>query len=259
MNGICNEIPAWPRARWVGSVLAVFALQLALILVLADHAPVVTRHVESGTRLSMVTDRAAVERLARAVAANDPTVYALANPRGFSGPAWLEVKPLEHTLADWKDREHWLSPGDKKYGATFNGYVRQNAMTPDGAPAMPAPQLDAVNPANPELLEKSRLVVLGDLKQRKLLATPRLPVWPSPDILGSTVLQVVVNGDGETVSITLLAGTGLAAADQKALEIARQVHFEKAPKGGAELTWGQLVFQWKTAPQRGASNTVSVP
>jgi hypothetical protein len=49
------------------------------------------------------------------------------------------------------------------------------------------------------------------------------------------------------MSATLLGGSGLAAADQRALELARSARFEplSGPTQGQGLSWAKLVFQWQ--------------
>ena len=70
--------------------------------------------------------------------------------------------------------------------------------------------------------------VLGELKVRVRGLLPDLPTWSHPDVLSNSMVVVLVNASGNTISARLLLpGSGLKAADDFALQAARIVR-EKA-------------------------------
>jgi len=97
------------------------------------------------------------------------------------------------------------------------------------------------------------------LAARRLLTALDLPSWPHSDILTNTVVQVVVDADGDTLSSTPLKSCGLSEADQFALKTAASARFLSARKPGqpaVPLSWGKMIFQWHTVP---AESTNSAP
>jgi hypothetical protein len=93
------------------------------------------------------------------------------------------------------------------------------------------------------------------LAQRHLSRTFALRSWSHTDILTNSVVQVLVDAEGRTVSCTLLPpGCGLNEADQQAVALARTARFQpvspERPKQstapGDGLTLGQMIFQWHT-------------
>ena len=64
----------------------------------------------------------------------------------------------------------------------------------------------------------------------------------------ATTVQVLVNDQGAVLSTILLTSSGLAAADQRALELAREATFAPTRRDtpAPALAWGRLVFQWVT-------------
>jgi TonB family protein len=103
----------------------------------------------------------------------------------------------------------------------------------------------------------------GELVGRGLLTKPRLPARENGELLGSSVVQVVVDAAGRPVSVTLLPpGSGLPDADNEALDEARKARFEPLPGALSgpdppplkSLRWGRMVFNWATLPLPGTNN-----
>jgi len=78
----------WPRGRWIFVVFLVCVIQVGFILWLGQRqwpAP-----IPAGASPALkVASGGSQEWLAL----DDPTLFALPNVRGFSGPAWIEVPP----------------------------------------------------------------------------------------------------------------------------------------------------------------------
>ena len=95
----------------------------------------------------------------------------------------------------------------------------------------------------------STLRVADDLANRRLLNPPELQPWAAADLLTNTVVQVLVNAEGNVVTHTLLApGSGDPKADQRALALARTARFQPLRGAAPALTLGVLIFEWRTVP-----------
>jgi TonB family protein len=251
MSDPANE-PRWSRSRWCWSVGGVFLLQLAFVFLLSDHSVVSPRKVEAAGTFGLVSDPDLTRQLNRVVSADDPTLFALPNMKGFAGPAWLQAPVFEHSLGDWTDDERWLKPPEEKFGVDFGRYVKKITITRDQAPEKPSPQVTAVTVVDPPVALDSQLQLLGDIQSRPLLTPLQLPGWPNIDLRSRTVVEVAVNAEGGIVSATLLATNGFPVADKQALELVRNARFEPLKRevrglpGG--LMWGQMVFQWRPTP-----------
>jgi hypothetical protein len=99
------------------------------------------------------------------------------------------------------------------------------------------------------------------LAERRLLASPDLPPWPSREVLTNSVVTLWVDANGQPVSAPTLfpPGSGSADADQCALQEARRARFEPLNTADptdpmAGLTWGQLIFEWRTLPLPATNN-----
>jgi len=75
-------------------------------------------------------------------------------------------------------------------------------------------------------------------------------------------VQVLVDAAGNVVSAVLLppanpgdAASQFATADQRALELARRLRFEPAPR----LTVGQMNFDWRTVAPPATNSPAAVP
>ncbi len=252
MSDPVNE-PRWSVSQWCWCVGGVFLLQLVFVFLFSDRSIVAPRTTENQSTFGLVTAPALTWQLNQVVSADDPTLFALANVKGFAGPAWLLPPVIDRPLNDWTDDERWLLPPEEKFGAAFNSYVRKIGSVHDQAPDKPVPMLAAVTVENPPITFESQLQLGGDIRTR-LLSTPlKLPLWPNVEMLYRTVVEVAVNAEGGIVSATLLATNGLPTADKAALELVRGARFEPLKETGnktsSELTWGQMIFQWRpTAP-----------
>ena len=254
MNGALAEPLVWSgRKRWIVIALAV-GVQAGLILWFGATSPRSIRIVDARPDVQLVT--VADSEL---LAVTAPTLFSRAHPKGFSGPAWLAVPPLPEPgqFPESAASPVWLAvePGD--LGATFRAFVRARAPGPftlrnEQSPAVTQPSAPLILPA----ATNSIVEVEGALAARGLLGMSELPSWPNPDILSPSEVQVLVDARGNPVSALLLSGSGLKAADQTAVNLARSAQFGSAPSvlnaqfvnPSDGLVFGRLIFRWHTLP-----------
>ena len=252
MTSALVEPRPWSLRRWGGMVLLVFGVQLGLIFWLGTRAPILPRPAAAPLTLHHATPASAELR-----ALYDPTLFTLPHAQGFSGTVWQRVPRQEFRPFEWSAPPNRLPLAVDRIGAIFTRLVETNYSSALRLPARPEP-----SPTLPDLPPLSRLrarsvVELEDgLAERHLLTPLQLKSWSRSDILTNSVVRVVVDAEGRPVSATLLSGSGLAEADQYALDQAEAARFkpvsrnpaEVGPNSAAPLSWGKMIFRWHTVP-----------
>ena len=244
-----SEPGAWPlRRRWTWFGV-VFAAQLGFIFWLSDRQPIQSRPAAPAPTLRILGNKT-MPWLELA----NPALFALPNTRGFSGMTWRMRSRPAAPLTDWTEPPRWLElPLD------FQEAIEREAQTerlePLSIPVRPMPWLALPErpPAGPAR-QRSTLRIDGAIAGRALLVPLQLESQTHPDLLTNSVVQVLLNADGLPVSTLLLASSGSPAADQRALNLARQARFESVDVEGPDratssvqgLAWGRMIFEWKT-------------
>lgn len=239
--------PAWPPGRWFSHIAGVFILQVLLILLLSDRAAELPRRPRNPFRVALLNAPDLHQRLASLPLAADPTLFALANLREFTGLAWQRPKASAPRLPPWRD------PGPFPQTQVPSGLA---SLPGDFLRSQPIPQRSAFSrlphpighlATHPPLLRTQSVVRLeGALSHRPLLAPLTAPPWPHPDLLTNTLVEVIVNTEGLVISTVSRQGSGSAGADRKALELARAARFR--PSLHSTLEHGVLVVEWLTLP-----------
>ena len=174
----------------------------------------------------------------------------------------MKTPKLEYHLSDWTPPPSLLTLQVKNLGNAFRQFVQTNiapafAIADNPEPHVAAPGLFRSDIPVPT---QSILRIEGELLQRAFASPLALPDLQATNILSPTVVQVVVDRDGNTVRASLLATSGSKDADKQALEWAKAARYQSIRGSGtgpslvATLNWGQLVFSWHTVP---ATNTPS--
>ena len=248
MNAGSPDSPTWTRRQWLYAVGLALVAQAGLIWLLGERPRLPTEPVVFATSINMIAEPFRVERLTL----DDPAQFALPNLRSFSRGAWLTFAPGTYEMADWIEPPRWLKLDVEKLGESFSGFVSSNVTAPllmadKAMPSLTVAEAYAKSDAAPG---KSDLRFEGELARRPLLEPLLLPAWPNTDILMSTVVQLMVDGDGRTLSATLLESSGLTEADDFALKAATAARFQPVTRSSlpssssSQLFWGKMIFQW---------------
>ncbi len=263
MNATSVQPGGWSQRRWWCGIALVFIVQVGFICWFDDKSPLHPRLPAAAPSFRLAGN--AYDEL---LALSDPTLFALPHQQGFSGPAWIKIAPLAFRPFDWSEPTQWLQLPLRKLGQAFDRFIQTNNFDSLQASAISQPELRPPEPLQlTAARQHSALRVEGDLAQRRLLAPLELPSWPHPDILANSVAQLLVNADGEPVSVTLLSGCGLGQADQYALEQARAARFQSLAGSGpqrlasptAHLAWGTMIFEWNTLPITTTNAPAAIP
>jgi len=254
----------WKLRHWIYAVAAAFALQVGLLYFLGQRSQPSLLPRPFGAAIHLAADAWSEEQLAKWPLLRDPTLFALPHARGFSGSAWLTVAPPPDRLMEWSEPSPWLGLDLDELGATFSKFVSTNLTPPLLIADKPTPRLTGLDPIVPNvpMAAQTKLRLEGELAQRRLLTPLTPPSWAHPNVLSNTVVQMLVDAEGHTVSTTLLMASGLPDADQLALTNAAGARFNplRRPQGGPDvagrLMWGKLVFQWHVVPPQATNATI---
>jgi hypothetical protein len=238
-NGQSLPGHGWSRAKMLRLVAVVLIAHLVLIFIFGARKPIVPRQVKDVPQLTLADSQSELFAL------TDPTLFALPHVDEFTPPYEIARS------FNWSIATNWLTLTDIPTG-TFNSLSPASLIAVDRFGLIsnliafkPVPKMDMpTEQFQPAFAQNSTLRLEGDLAQRRWLAAPQLPSWISDDVLQPSIVQVLVDTRGDVVSGVLLGASGLDDADQKALGIARGLHFVRA----SQPTFGRMIFDWRTLP-----------
>jgi hypothetical protein len=260
MNSVVLEPATWKMPRWLSMLVLIFVSQLLLIYLLSARGNVTARTLSiQPVSVQIYTEQLGESEFSKELLVNDPTLFAMANPRSFSGAAWLKAPTRNYDLAAPAEKPFWLKLDSSQLGSGIAQFVRANAVAPLPTQESSAPIILALQIPDPTINIKnsSRLRVEGDLASRDLIERPQLQSWAHSEIVSSTIAQVLVDGRGMVLSAKLLSRSGLADADRTTLEIVRNLQF--TPNGEREPVWGKIIFDWHTIPTAQTNISVKAP
>jgi TonB family protein len=254
---------SWSPRRWGGVVGLVFVVQLGLIFWLGSTAPIRPRPAAPS-----VAFRFAGRASAELLALTDPTLFALPHQRNLAAPVLPRMPPPDHIPSQSPPPTSPPLPSLGHPGIALSRLVETNDFAalllpslPRSAPTIPEVSSPAVTAG------QSVLQLEGGLAGRRLRAPLELKSWTHPEILASSVVEVVVDAAGRPVSAELLSRSGSEAADLYALAQARTARFEPAEPqqpgaaAGPTALWsyGRMVFRWHTIAAPPASASAAGP
>jgi hypothetical protein len=230
----------WSRQRWLISVALVLATQVALVFALGE------KHFPPARAVTDVPQLTLADGTGELMALDNPTLFALPHANDFASVAWTNIRIVKPPDPPGELR----SPGAENLGTGFVRFMQTNPFAAPQLDFKPWPKLsEPVLSLPPVFAPNSASQIEGELAQRKWLNPVSLADWPYADVIAPSRVQMLVDAGGDVVSAVLLPGDNPgevrdAAADQRALELARAARFEPA----ARLTLGRLIFNWHTVP-----------
>jgi TonB family protein len=237
-------VAAPPAAGWgwkkflLVSLLAI-VVHLAFVFLLGAKKQILPRAVKNVPVFHLADNAGELVRL------TDPTLFALPHTEDF--PASVQVGTPTVTVAEFRRPETlpFLTNNPARLGAMFNVFMQTNQTERTTLKFKPEPELaaPAIN-LEPVLPQNSSWLLAGALAGRRVLNDISVPPPAVNDVLAPSRVQLLVSPDGNIVSAVLLEASGLDAADQSALALARTLRFAPADK----LAFGEIIFTWHTVP-----------
>jgi len=231
----------WSRRRWLTLIALVFAAHIAFIFALGERKQIVPRAVTNAPALELADDSDAL------LALNDPALFALPGPKDSASAVWLKMPDVTRPSFRFTEPPGWLPLSAENLGAAFQQFMRTNHFAGYPLDFKPPPELsEPVVPVEAVFPQNSTLQIVGGLAGRRLLNEAEIqpPPLPDNDVIAPSKVQALVDAGGNVVSVVLLESSGLAVADNTALELARAARFAPADN----LTIGRLIFNWRTIP-----------
>ena len=256
MSVVALESVPWSNRRWFWTILLVLTAHFLLVGWLSGQKKSALPLPRVETQIRLGSDALAQDRVSGLAPVSDPTLFALANPHGFSGEAWLKMQPFPYETTNRLESPRWLPPAADGLGADFARFVETNlSVTFHLAEKHPPLFFEVREPALPSRLQVA-LVIEGDLARRRLIGAPELPAADPGTIPTNCVINVKITPDGYSFSPpVVLTSSGSANFDKKASDFAKAARFNPVGAAGATnlfpsatLTFGNLVFQWSLAP-----------
>lgn len=244
-------VPRWTRRQWVLGVALLTVFQLGLVFWTSEnrfpehHAPPPrTKAMLASSLLGSGDSDPAPEH-------SDPTLFALAHPRGFSRAAWLALRPFPYYMTNPPGFPEPLSIATEELVDEFAEFVQTNIFEDHGLGGGLPPVLSQPSLSTPVVVNASVLHIAGELRARPWVSSRPLPQRSEPILTNTpTVVRVLVNAAGLPVSAALIATCGVAEADRDALDFSRSMRFARSGRisGGwtnqLQLASGHLTFRW---------------
>ncbi|HYG24890.1 MAG TPA: hypothetical protein VEH04_19145 [Verrucomicrobiae bacterium] len=226
-------------------MLLVFALHLAIIFLSANRRPIphapLARSATYKLEMAIPAEWAALQ---------DPTLFVLPSPRGFSGPAWMLMPAIRFQPPGWTEplrsplEFQALVNGLRRYASEGEFSAMASVMLPE--PVVTHPRI----PTPPPVALRSTLRIEGPLAGRTLLNPGPLP--PVTDAFTNTVVDVLVDPHGFVFSSIVSAASG-STNDLLAVRLAQSLLFEPLPPIGPArsnrvehaMMPGTLIFEWR--------------
>lgn len=237
----------WTPFRWLAVIALVFTTHIALIFLFGEKKEIIP---SADTKL--IPTLTLANNSGELLALSDPTLFALPHQRDFASAVWLKMSAVKQPLFRWTEPPHLLPLAADNLGMAFGQFMQTNFFASQPLDFKPVPELSTpALPVEPAPAQNSTMRIEGDLAQRQLPAQISLTNWPYADVIAPSKVQVLVDADGNVVSTILLppdngftAADYYGAADQRALEIARALHFTPS----SSVTFGRIIFNWCTVP-----------
>jgi hypothetical protein len=236
---------------WIWGFVFLFLVHAFAIFWFAERRDAKPLWQKPSAFLYLSSEPAMDQRVRELAALQDPTLFALPHPHGFSGGAWLNFHPQIPTLNDTSAPPAWLALPLAQLGGALNDYALTNRPSEELLLAsLRATKTVEVRIPDEPVITNTTLRIEGPLAARRLLSLPLLPSAAYTDVLRQTVVAVSVNGDGIVETASLAEECGLNTADARAVELARRVQFEPAAarearaRAAASPILGRLIFTW---------------
>lgn len=237
---------AWLSKKFVFFIAFALALHVALIFLFGTKKQIIPRAVNSVPHLRLA------DRADEFIAFSDPTLFARPNAHDVVTQFWRQTPVAGPRFFGWTEAPRYLTPAPENFGAAFRNFMLASRPAEFRLDLKSEPKL-TVSVAVPadDSPAITTMQITGELAQRRRLNEIALPSIPVNDVIAPSKVQALVDTEGNVASAVLLESSALAAADQRALQLARQLRFAPAP----QLMFGEIQFNWHTVPLANTNET----
>ena len=229
----------WTRNKFFFFIAFALVVHVALIIIFGTKKQIAPRAATNVPHLQLADSDNEI------IALGDPTLFARPNARDFVTAFWQRAPVVNQPSFHWTEAPHYLLPAPGEFGAAFLAFMQTNRLPERLLNFKPAPRLSDMLIAYQDLLpQKTTLQISGDLAQRRRLNEIELPSISVNDVIAPSKVQALVDPAGNVASTVLLESSTSAKADQRALQLARDLRFAPA----ARLMFGEIIFTWHTVP-----------
>jgi TonB family protein len=223
--------------------------QLGLLFYFGERSHLLPRAVRSRTSLYLAVDPLATKQLGD-LAEGDPALLALPSLNGFSANGWMKFRGPDYRPEKWTEPPVYLSMDTSQLGKLPMEEEANDTLWPLSANRILPETVEPI-PVPPLPLSSSSSVHVEEVQNRRLSLMHDLPGWQNDELLTNTVVQVLIDPSGNTISARLLKSSGLKAADDYGLKAAAGARFEPDSRFSTSdaargYTFGRLIFQWQT-------------
>ena len=237
---------------WVWGFVFLFLAHALAVLHFGERQLRVAKPEKPRPFFYLSLDEASERYIAERTLGRDPTLFALPNPHGFAGGAWLKFQPDMPRLSNWSAPPDWLILTPEWSGHSLDNYLATNRPSEEQLLAS-LRATKSIEPRIPEepLLTRTLVRMEGALGARKVVHAPKLPPAVHSDVLRPTVVTVAVNGDGVVETASISGESGLKEADEHAVQWARLFEFEPLAIRDASVRAavtpmiGRIIFNWR--------------
>jgi len=249
MSPARDDLRSWTQRQWSAMVAALVLVQATLIIVFAEREVTRSETLSVDAGLRAVEWPVSVTNATRQLGVSDPVLFALPSAWGFSGEAWHMASDPPPPRVEWSEPVRWL-PGNGEWFGQTTPTPKATLLSPQRPLDRPVPMVTALSIRPLPVARSTRLELDEQLQTRGLSAGPELPALSHTNLLDATVLRVAIEPDGTLFSAVIIKTSGWGVADQKALDLARQLKFTsqtKSPQPSNDRQWGRVQVRWHTA------------
>jgi TonB family protein len=229
----------WSRNKLFFFIGLALAAHVALISIFETKKQIVPRAVTGVPHLQLA------DNASELIALGDPTLFARPNAHDFVSAFWQRPQFVKLPVFNYTEGPRYLSPAPEKLGVVFQEFMRTSRTPEEPVNFKPKPRMsEPVLVLDNAVPAATTLQIAGELAGRRLLSQVELPSIAVNDVIPPSKVQALVDPAGNVVSAILLESSTFDAADQRALQLARNLRFAPAPR----LMLGEIIFNWHTVP-----------
>lgn len=253
MSMVKEPVP-WSKQRFVWVIFLLATLQVALVWHLSHPADTVIASPRTASVIRLVPSSA--DPASEWFYLNDPALFALISPKGFSGSAWLRLRRFPYQLTNTIEPADSLEASANQFASDLDHFLPPEGQMHFLAIVKPAPPWPELPISNRPRVVRPALRIQGALAARPLISTNALPEG-DPEKASRCEVKIVVNAAGDVISSVLWSSCGSPVADRQAVAFAQNARFASIDADPAAVTLGFLVFHWIAGTLEARSSTVS--